>query len=171
MRWVMALHEQITQSLLDVRGLAGDTPQTASWSADGSATIEIDFTAVDTLSCAFREIRVSADEFRAASFESLKAWAEAICRKVTYLLEHIGPLELDPQAQTVLVRSHPPTKEPACISFYEMQVQSPGVVRLRRYTRDPQSDDRQQVDVQVTHEALQKLVRDVVEAIPALAQP
>lgn len=163
----MLLHEQITQSLAGLKGLAD--PRTVGWSADGGTTIEADFTAVDSLSCAVRELRISADVLRTASMDELKAWADALCRRVTYLLEQIGPLEQDAEAQTVLVRSTPPTKEPDRISYYEMLVHAPGQVNLRRYTRAADGTDRQATDMLVTHEVLQRLVRDIVDAIPAVA--
>jgi hypothetical protein len=102
-------------------------------------------------------------------FDRLETWAESLCKKVTYLLEHIGPLEADREAQSVLVRSAPPTKEPDRSSYYEMLVQAPGQLALRRYVRSAGSAGRVACDIQVTHEVLIKLVGDIVAAIPATA--
>src|SRR5262245_39663130 len=162
----MLLHEQIVQSLASLKGLASAVPKTGGWSVDGGPAVEIDFTAVDTLGCAFRELRVSADELKNAEAGALRAWAETLCRRVTYLLEHIGPLEVDSQAQTVLVRSTPPAKAPEGTTFYELLLKAPGTLCLRRYNRAGQSE-RQPIDIQVTCEVLLKLVRDIVQAIPA----
>src|SRR6516225_8154958 len=124
----MLLHEQITQSLAGLKGLASDVPKTVGWSAGGGPTVEVDFTAVDSLACAFRELRLAAEELKSVPFDSLKAWADELCRKVMYLLEHIGPLEADAEAQTVLIRSTPPTRQPDRTTFYEMLVKAPGVL-------------------------------------------
>jgi hypothetical protein len=165
----MLLHEQITQSLTGLKGLASDVPKTVGWSAGGGPTVEVDFTAVDSLGCAFRELRLSAEELKNVPFDRLRAWADELCRKVTYLLEHIGPLEADAEAQTVLIRSTPPTRQPDQTTFYEMLVQAPGRLNLRRYTRTGQNSNRQPCDMQTTHEVLVRLVSDIVSAIPAAA--
>lgn len=165
----MLLHEQITQSLTGLKGLASDVPKTVGWSAGGGPTVEVDFTAVDSLGCAFRELRLSAEELKNVPFDRLRAWADELCRKVTYLLEHIGPLEADAEAQTVLIRSTPPTRQPDQTTFYEMLVQAPGRLNLRRYTRTGQNSNRRPCDMQTTHEVLVRLVNDIVAAIPAAA--
>jgi hypothetical protein len=165
----MLLHEQITQSLAGLKGLASDVPKTVGWSAGGGPTVEVDFTAVDSLGCAFRELRLAAEELKDIPFDRLRAWADELCKKVTYLLEHIGPLEADAEAQTVLIRSTPPTRQTDQTTFYEVVVQAPGRLNLRRYTRAAHQADRQPCDMQTTHEVLVKLVSDIVAAIPAVA--
>ena len=164
---IMLLHEKIVHSLAGLKGLDADVPTSVDWSTDGGPAIAVDFTIVDSLSCAFRELRVSADELKSAAFDALQAWADTLCKKVTYLLEHIGPLERDAAAQTVLIRSTPPSKQPEQTTFYEMLVQAPGTLSLRRYTRVAHSPDRTSCDIQITHEVLQKLVQDIVAAIPS----
>jgi hypothetical protein len=164
---MMLLHEQMTQSLAGLKGLDSEVPTTVDWSIDNGPAVGVDFTIVDSLSCAFRELRVSADELKSAPFDALQAWANALCKKVTYLLEHIGPLESDTAAQTVLIRSTPPTKQPEQTTFYEMLIQAPGTLGLRRYTRGAHSVDRSSCDIQITHEVLAKLVQDIVAAIPS----
>ena len=163
----MLLQEQITQSLAGLKGLSSDVPKTVGWAAGGGRTVEIDFTAVDSLGCAFRELRLSADELKNVPFETLKTWADNLCQKVTYLLEQIRPLELDAEVETVLIRSTPPTQQPDQTTFYEILVKAPGMLNLRRYTRTAQHPDRQPCDVQVTHEVLVKLVNHLLAAIPA----
>jgi hypothetical protein len=164
----MSLHEQITQSLAGLKGTATDVPKTVGWSAGVGPAIEVDFTVVDSLGCAFRELRVSADEFQNGAFDRLQTWAENLCGKVTYLLEHIGPLEADVGAQTVLVRSTPPTRQPEQTTYYEMLVKAPGVLSLRRYSRQAGGAERSACDIQITHEVLVKLVHDIVAAIPTV---
>jgi hypothetical protein len=163
----MLLHDQIAASLKVLQGLASDAPKTVGWVAGGGPTVEVDFTGVDLLGCAFRELRITADAFRNAPFERLKAWADDLCRKVTYLLEHIGPLEVDAEAQTMLIRSTPPTREPSQTTFYEIIVKVPGTLSLRRFARAPGEPDRLPCDVRLTHEVLVKLVGDIVAAIPS----
>jgi hypothetical protein len=134
---------------------------------EGGPAVAVDFTVVDSLSCGFRELRISADELKSSPFDALQAWANALCKKVTYLLETIGPLESDTAAQTVLIRSTPPAKQFEQTTFYEMLVQAPGTLSLRRYTRAAHDANRSSCDIQVTHEVLAKLVQDIVAAIPS----
>src|SRR5689334_10605762 len=140
------LAEQITGSLSQLKGFASETPQTVAWSAEGGSAVEVDFTAVESLGCAFRELRVSAEGLRDKPFEDLKTRAEQICRRVTYLLEPMGLLELDPESQVVLVRSTPPAKNGAETAYYEMRISAPGVLTLRRYTRSGQEGAPQLCD-------------------------
>jgi len=169
---IMLLHEQITHSLAGLRGLDSDVPTTMEWLVEGGPAVAVDFTVVDSLGCGFCELRLSADELRNAPFAALQSWADSLCKKVTYLLEHIGPLESDTEAQTVLVRSTPPSKQAGSnqqgqTSFYEMLIQAPGTLSLRRYTRAADAADRTACDIQITHEVLVRLVQDIVAAIPS----
>jgi len=162
----MLLKEQIIDSLPGLKGFASQVPTTVAWASDG-ATVEVDFTAVETLGCAFRELRVVAAELREKSFESLKAWAEQICKKVNYLLEPIGPLELDSDSQQILVRSSAPAKTGEQTAYYEMRIAAPGSLCLRRYLRDERNAEAQPCDIAVTQEVLLRLVDDILAAIPA----
>jgi hypothetical protein len=159
----MSLHDQIAASLVGLKGLASDVPKTIGWGAGSGPTIEVDFTAVDLLGCAFRELRVTADELKDVPFERVKTWADDLCRKVTYLLEHIAPLEVDAEAQTVLIRSTPPARKPAQTAFYEILVKAPGTLNLRRYTRAAGDPDRLPCDIRITNEVLVKLVGDLID--------
>jgi hypothetical protein len=168
----MLLHEQITHSLAGLRGLDSDVPTTMEWLVEGGPAIAVDFSVVDSLGCGFRELRLSADELKNAPFAALQSWADSLCKKVTYLLEHIGPLESDAAAQTVLIRSTPPAKQTVSnltgqVTFYEMLIQAPGILSLRRYMRAANAADRTACDIQLTHEVLVKLVQDIVAAIPS----
>lgn len=163
----MPLSQQITQSLSELKGLAADVPKTVGWSANRGTTVEIDFTAVDSLGCAFRELRLSAEVHKSLPFETLKAWADELCKRMTYLLEQIVPLERDTEGETILIRSVLATCQPDQTAFYEMLVKAPGTLNLRRYTRAANDSGRQPCDIEVTHQTLVKLVGDVVAAIPA----
>ncbi|HUG91419.1 MAG TPA: hypothetical protein VML55_11325 [Planctomycetaceae bacterium] len=167
----MNLTEQLDHELERLAGFTSATPRTAALSAPDDIDLAIDFTAVDSMSCAFRELRLRVPTLAAAGFDALKAWAEALSKRITYLLENIGPLELDPAAGQVLIRSTAPDQRPGSTSFYEilLTAQGGGQFALRRYRSQKGLPGRDQVDVQVTHEVLRKLVTDLVETIPATA--
>lgn len=162
----MLLEAQIIDSLAGLKGFTSDVPKTVGWSSSDGPAVEVDFTAVESLGCAFRELRVAAD-LHDRPFDSLKAWAEQICRKVNYLLEPIGVLELDPESQQVLVRSAVPAKSAEQTAYYEILIAAPGRLCLRRYTRPVHSSQPQPCDLQLTQEVLLKLVDDIIAAVPA----
>src|SRR5438270_14089553 len=68
-------------------------------------------TALDTLGCAFQTFEVQSDALAAASMDRLKQVAEALSRRLTYLLEPISPIEVDAQQCVVQLRSNPPQKD------------------------------------------------------------
>ena len=167
----MDLTTQLNRELTQLAGFQSQTPRTATLSGPGSVDVAIEFVAVDSMSCAFREMRLCVPALAAAGFDALQAWAEALSKRVTYLLENIGPLELDPAAGQVLIRSTTPDQQSNASSFYEVLLssQGSGQFTLRRYRSQKGVAGRDQVDVQVTHEVLRKLVNDVVDTIPATA--
>jgi hypothetical protein len=69
----------------------------------------------------------------------------------------------------VLIRSTAPAQQSGATTFYEILLssQGSGQFALRRYRSQKGAAGREQVDLQVTHEVLRKLVVDLVETIPA----
>jgi len=99
----MSLVPQLSQELTNLVGFNSSSPRTVVLPANNGVEMAIDFTVVDTLSCAFRELRLDVPRLAGASFALLKQWADEISRRITYLLENIGPLEFDPTTQQVLI--------------------------------------------------------------------
>lgn len=164
----MSISTQLNSALTRLIGYSSPTPHCATLTATNHVTVEIDFTAVDSMSCSANEIRVSVPHLVDAEFEVLKKWAQALCGKVTYLLENIGPLEFSPDSGEVLIRSTPPDQQSAATQFYEviLQSHSQGNFSLKRYRSEKGKPGRDHVDIQVTHEVLRKLVNDLVDTIP-----
>lgn len=163
----MSLEHNIAESLAQLKGYSSVSPRTMTWQAQEGVFLSADFTAVDTLGCACRELRAATTELRGESIDVARQWGEALSQRVTYLLEQIGPLEIDTEARALLVRSIPPTKLAGKTSYYEVLIQAPGELALRRYERVPNGEARRQIDLHLTHEVFQRLVRDVVETVPA----
>ena len=163
----MLLIEKVSESLTQLKGLESAEPKSVSWSDNAKFGLEIDFVAVESLSCAFRELRFAAPDLHDASLSVLQAWSRTVCERITYLLEHIGPLEVDSLSMTVLIRSTPPERDGGRVSFYEIVVQPAGCLILRRFSRTRGEFERQPQDIRVTHEVLRKLVQDLVSSVPA----
>lgn len=154
----MSLGHQLTDAL---RESPGDAPFV--FNGPDGVRAELDLVAVEQLGCAFRELRLALPALSADPCEKLHAWAAELSRRVTYLLEKVGPLELDPAEQELLVRSTPPDRQPDRIQYYEIRLH-PGALHLRRYRATPHQPGREPIDVQLTFEVLQKLVDDLVTA-------
>lgn len=165
----MSLITQLSQQLQQLQGFSSSgQPCTVSLAGDDGLQLGIDFTAVDTMSCSFEEIRLDAPSLVGRQLDALRQWAENLSKRITYLLEHIGPLEFDADRRQVLIRSTPPSKGGNATKFYEILLQSHanGSFTLRRYESASGRPGRDQVDIQTTHEVLEKLVHDLVDTIP-----
>ena len=139
--------------------------------ADGSGvTLAVDLLSVETLGVSCEELRLEVPSLGAATVDVLKKWGDGLCKRVTYLLENLGPLEYDAKSNELLIRSTPPDKgTSASTKYYEILLSSHGAGRfsLRRFRNDAANPGRVPVPIQVTHEQLAKLVNDLTATIPA----
>jgi hypothetical protein len=158
----MTLTDQLLFILSGMAGFSAPQPQTVSVVEPADVTLELDVSSVDRLSCSFRELRLSVEAFRRTDAVSLKKWADDICRQVTYLMEQLGPMEIDPTTGTAQVRSMPPDRQKDQTRYYEIFLKTPGQLTLRRY-RAVSGAGREQIDLQATHELLQRLIPDLVQ--------
>lgn len=165
----MSIIRKLGTELTRLIGYSSPRPHTVLLSAPNKVSVEIDLTTVDTLSCSAEEFRVSVPALVGADFDKLKSWGDELCRRITYLLENIGPLEYDENDEQVLIRSTPPDAKGNTVQFYEIILasQTDGNFTLRRYRTDKGSAGRTPVEIVCTHEVLKKLVADLVDSIPA----
>ena len=156
-----ALNPQVGQTFV---------PPKAIGVSDGSGvSLSVDLISVESLGVSCEELRLDVPSLGAATLDTMKKWANDLCRRVTYLLENLGPLEFDAQGNQVLIRSTPPDKGAAgSTKYYEVMLSSHGSGRfsLRRYRNDSSTSGRVPVPLQVTHEQLSKLVNDLVATLP-----
>lgn len=165
----MDLSNELSRQLKSLGGSSGTAPQTVTLTGPDAVEVDVEFAAVDSMSCAVREIRLRVPSLVDAGADVLERWADAISQRVTYLLEGVGPLEVDEENAQVLVRSTPPDKQADGTTFYEIFLasQSNGNFSLRRYRAQKGTPGRDQVDIQLTHQVLTRLVDDLVDTIPA----
>ena len=165
----MSLSLDLAAALNPLVGQTFVPPKTVSVSDGSSVTLAVDLISVESLGISSEELRLDVPSLGAATLDTLKKWANDLCRRVTYLLENLGPLEFDAQGQQVLIRSTPPDKSAAgTTKYYEVMLSSHGAGRfsLRRFRNDSTGGGRIPVPLQVTHEQLSKLVNDLVSTIP-----
>ncbi len=163
----MSLQTSLSQELTRLVGTS--SPATITVADPSGISLEIDLTVVESLSCSFTEIRLLVPSLQHAAFDVLKAWARQLSQRITYLLEHIGPLEFDPASGEVLIRSTPPSQLPQGTQYYEiiLSSQAAGTFTLRRYRSVKGQPGRIQDAITVTHEVLLRLAQDLVDTIPA----
>ena len=139
--------------------------------SDGSGvTLSVDLLSVESLGVSCEELRLDVPSLGASTLNVLKKWGEGLCKRITYLLESLGPLEYDAHGNQVLIRSTPPDKTtPGTTKYYEIQLSSHGAGRfsLRRFRNDAANPGRVPVPIQITHEQLAKLVNDLTATVPA----
>ena len=161
----MSVRHLLVAELARLRGYSSPTPVSVRVSDRSGIVIEIDFTQVDSLGCAFQQIKVTVPAMSQAAFDVLKRWADALSQRITYLLEQVSPLEYDPAAGQVLIRSTRPDQLPDGTQYYEMILSShgTGTFSLKRYRSVKGTPGRTPIELQVTHEVLYKLCDDLID--------
>ena len=99
----------------------------------------------------------------AAPIDQLKKVADALSKRLTYLLEPISPIEVDADQCVVQLRSNPPQRDDNGTQYYELLVRRGGELSLRRYQKQS-GGVRQGVPAQVTREVFLRLIGDFSEA-------
>jgi hypothetical protein len=162
----MGLKDSLNRELLAQRGLNVVIPVRTTV-VDNSLSLEIDFLAIDSIGCSFEQLAVVSPSIQGAAFSRVKDWADRLSRRITYLLEQIGPLEFDEAAGEVLIRSTPPDQLPDGTQYYELLLQSHsgGRLTLRRYRSTKGQAGRQAAVLTMTHEVLLKLTDDLVDTV------
>ncbi|MEX0729019.1 MAG: hypothetical protein WEB58_18255 [Planctomycetaceae bacterium] len=161
---------QLTSELTRLQGLSSANPVPVTFAEPQGRTLELMFHAVDRIGCSLNQIRLTAPQLAGKDIDELREWAEALCRKITYLTEQLGPLEVDALDRKVLIRSTPPDRSGDETRFYEILLQTlgGGQFSLKRYATEKNPPSRDQVEIALTHETLKKLVQDLWDlAAPA----
>ncbi|WP_437229441.1 hypothetical protein SH661x_001441 [Planctomicrobium sp. SH661] len=165
----MPLRDDLEQKLRSLHLSRAAMPNSVQASDASGVTVRLELTVVDSMSCAFSELVLFVPQLQTATFAELEQWANDLAQRVTYLLEKIGPLELDPAQGQILIRSTPPTVRPHGTEYYEVLLTSSGngSFTLRRFQSIAGQPGRTPADVQVTHEVLFRLIDDLLATIPA----
>jgi len=166
----MSLSLDLASALVPLVGQTFVPAQTVTVSDSGGVTLSVDLLSVESLGVSCEELRLDIPSLGTSSLDVLKLWGDGLCKRITYLLENIGPLEYDAQGNQVLIRSTPPDQAvPGTTKYYEIQLSSHGAGRfsLRRYRNDASNPGRVPVPIQITHEQLAKLVNDLTATAPA----
>jgi hypothetical protein len=159
----MSLHSQTKLALANLTPFAGGNQSLSA--ADAGARVEADLLAIDALALAFDHVTVTRDALTAAPIQQLKNFADALSKKLTYLLEPISPVEVDADQCVVQMRSSPPQRDDNGTRYYELLVRRGGELSLRRFEKQP-GNARQAVPAHVTREVFLRLVDDFASVAP-----
>jgi hypothetical protein len=133
-------------------------PGRHSWShslGESGWVLNIAADRVDSLGCLLWEI-VLVRNGQAIDNATLKA-------RATGLLEPLHFVELDETRCEALLRSESPTKRGPALAYYEVLMAAGQKITVRRYTNNPdKSRRREQAAFVLTHEAVAKLVDDLI---------
>ncbi len=129
---------------------------------DGGHRVRLDLTASGPVGLAFDVLSFSAPPSPERSTEALRAWADRLSARVTYLMEPLVVVELDPVAGEAELRSHAPTARGEMKSYYEIRLNKSGVLGLSRVVFDEATRRRRPAPCQLTREVLERLTDDLV---------
>lgn len=157
----MSLSDKLRQELARLAPCSHGTA--VAEAGDAGCRLRCELVALDTLACAFERLEVAIDALAGRPAQRLQAVAEALAKRLTYLLEPISPIEVDAEHCVVQMRSHPPQKDESTTSYYELLVARTGQISLVRYVR-PTGAPRSVVPAHVTREVLYRLADDFAAA-------
>jgi len=156
----MKLNEILLEKLNDWRPDNARTPLSLA-TPDGSASLSLIADQNERLACRVWELTLT----RQDAPTDLKAWAARTCECVTGLLEPLQIVEVDAERQIAQVRSDDPSKRGENVAYYEMLLKGTKEIVVRRFEADAKGGrKREQVGFALTHEALAKLVADLLNA-------
>jgi hypothetical protein len=92
---------------------------------------------------------------------TLRAWAEAVAKRATGLLEPLRLLEVDDARGEAVLRSESPAKKGERLAYYEVRLSGLDRATVRRFTASRAESGREQVAFALTHEVLAKLAGDI----------
>ena len=135
-----------------------------SWAEarEGRHALSLHVTANGPVGLAFDALSFATEDAPELSAEALRAWADRLAARVTYLMEPLVVVELDPVAGVAELRSNAPTARGDLKSYYEIRLHNSGALGLSRVVFDESSRRRHSADCQLTREVLERLADDLV---------
>lgn len=158
----MTLTKQFESALRAAGG-----PQTIT-AHEPPRSVRCELDEVTSLAINVEALVLATSELAAATMHQLEQMSRDLSGRVNYLLEPIGPIEIDADTCTVQMRSMPPHKDDDGRSYYELLVKRGGELSLHRYRKEP-GQPRSVIPATLTREVLVRLVGDfcaVLDGMP-----
>lgn len=151
----MTLCEKLRQKLSD--GPPGPGRADVLISDESGWTVTLTLDKHEELSCLIWEVKAQS----ALPAANLRGWADAIATRVSGLFEPLKVLEIDEGRKQAILRSEKTSRRKDVQVYFEVFLESPTSVVVRRY-QVPASLKREQTSFALTHEAMIKLVTDLI---------
>ena len=132
--------------------------------SDGPRTVRCQAMQCEPLAVTVTQLTLETTELAGIDLSRIQAASQALCSRVTYLLEPISPIESDALGCTVQMRSNPPQQDDNGRRYYELLLRRGGSVSLVRYEKFP-GQARTRVPAVLTYEVIGRLVDDFTQTI------
>lgn len=132
---------------------------------DGPYTIALNVEQSGTVGVSLVQLEFASQDHTDWTSDALKAWGDRIAARVTYLMEPLVVIEVDPVGGEVDLRSQSPTSRDGRRTYYEVRMNRQGALRLGRVAFDEQTRRRSTVPCQLTREVIERLADDLVATI------
>jgi hypothetical protein len=160
----MTLSPKIAAAL-DARSEGGAFPCDVSV-ADGPYRLSLHLTAAGSVGLAFASLDFAVADRPEWTTEALRAWADRLSARLTYLMEPLVVLEVDAAEGEVELRSQSPTVRGGHRAYYEVRLSKQGTLRLGRTVYDETERRRRPTTCQMTREVIERLADDLVASVP-----
>jgi hypothetical protein len=130
--------------------------------ADSGWALNLTADRVDSLGCLLWELTLTRLNAAPVANAVLRQQAQEAADRVTGLMEPLRVVEFDELRGEALLRSDTPAQRSASLAYYEALLSGGRQIVLRRFQRSPNKDRREQIAFALTHEAIAKLVDDLI---------
>jgi hypothetical protein len=159
----MTLAETLLPRLADWRPAGEGRSGTAIGLPEHGWTVHLTAERVDTVGTLLVGVDVTRDTPVADDAATLETHVRRAAGRVTGLLEPLRLVEIDRVHHVALLRSDGPLNKGDAVSYYEVQFQGRNRVTLARFQASKRSPaQRKSIPFALTHEALAKVVDDLV---------
>lgn len=128
---------------------------------DGPHRLALDVQLLTPIGVSLHALEYAHGEGPEASLDQLRAWADRLTARLTYLMEPFKLHESDKDTGIVCLRSQSPTVRHGRRGYYEITLAPSGALRFGRFHYDDATRRREPVPCQFTREVLERLADDL----------
>ncbi len=125
--------------------------------------LAIDWDDADTYSGVFRSVRVETESVPPDREKALRAQAEALVQRVTFLPEKLALLELDKSQKTAVLRSALPFRNEKAVLFFEIWLTRGQEILFRRIRNE--NHKRRTVPFVLPWEIADRLIKELISIL------
>jgi hypothetical protein len=159
----MSLAETLLEKLADWRPAGEGRPSAGIALPEHGWTVGLTAEKADSVGCRLTQLEATRSEPVADDDAALEAHVRRAAGRATGLLEPLRLVEIDRGRHVALLRSDAPAAKGDAVQYYEVQFQGRNRVTVGRFKAKKVSPaGREAIPFALTHEALAKLVDDLV---------